>query len=481
MKKLKYIAALAALALGSTFSGCQDDIDAPQMEVPTAKSTPNTTIAELKEIFWDDATNYALKIENTEDPDYHYVIAGRVVSSDEQGNVFKSLVIQDETAALAFSINSYNLYLNYRIGQEIVMDVTGMYIGKYNGLQQMGMPEWYTQGNCYEVTFMAPEYFSAHAELNGLPDAAKIDTIAVKSFSVLTPSPEVLRKYQSQLVCLKNVHFEDAGKELFSEYHSSGVNRNLVDRNGQTLVVRTSGYSTFWNQLLPEGELDVTGILSYYGTTGWQFILIDEAGCQKAASQVDPDLGTLDKPYSVAQVVAEEMEGFDGEGWVQGWVSGAVAPGVEEVTSLSDLELWAPATLPTTLVIGAEQVRDLETCLVVFLPADTPLRQYGNLADNHNLAKKIWIKGSFQKVMGTYGIVTSGSAADFRIEGLELETGEVPEGDGSETSPYNTAQVIAKNPSSTTEAVESAVWVKGYIVGSMPTGGSSTTLPERRS
>lgn len=473
--KFKYFAAAAALIAGAAFSACQDDVDAPVVNVPVAKSTPNTTIAELKEIFWDDATNYAVKINNEQDPSMRYVISGRVISSDEQGNVFKSLVIQDETAALAFSINSYNLYLNYRVGQEIVMDVTDMYIGKYNGLQQMGMPEWYTQGNCYEVTFMAPEYFAAHAELNGLPEAAKIDTINIPNFSVLTPSPEVLRKYQSQLVKLKDVYFEDAGKELFSEYHSSGVNRNLVDRNGQTLVVRTSGYSTFWNQTLPTGNLDVVGILSYYGTTGWQFLLIDEDGCIK--SDADPTLGTEDNPYSIKQVVADLKDGYETSGWVWGYMVGAVAPGVEDVKTISDMELWAPTSLPTTLVLGAEQVSGLDSTLVVYLPTDTPIRQYANMADNpRNLGKKIWIKGNFGTVMGTYGLVTSGAATDFRIEGLDIDDGTVANGDGSETSPYNVSQVVAKNPSSTTDALESSVWVKGYIVGSMPTGGSSTTL-----
>jgi len=41
---------------------------------------------------------------------------------------------------MAISINSYNLYLKYRRGQEVVIDATGMYIGKYNGLQQLGFP-----------------------------------------------------------------------------------------------------------------------------------------------------------------------------------------------------------------------------------------------------------------------------------------------------------------------------------------------------
>lgn len=159
--------------------------------------------------------------------------------------MFKSLVIQDETGALAFSINSYNLYLNYRMGQDIVMDVTGMYIGKYSGLMQMGMPSWYAQGNTNQISFMAPEYFSAHAELNGTPDIADIDTIKVPAFSLIGTNAEAQRKYQSQLVCLQNVHFEEGGKAKFSSYHSSGENRVLVDQKGNTINVRTSGYSTF--------------------------------------------------------------------------------------------------------------------------------------------------------------------------------------------------------------------------------------------
>ncbi|MBP3590748.1 MAG: hypothetical protein J6J61_09240, partial [Muribaculaceae bacterium] len=281
MKKIKsYILGLtAAIMAGTALSACQDDFDNPVIEVPQATIEANISIADLKAQFWNDATNYADSIYDADDPTHRYVIAGRVVSSDEASNVFKSLVIQDETAAIALSINSYNLYLNYRVGQEIVIDLTGMHIGKYNGLQQLGRPEWYANGNAWEVTFMSPEFSAAHAQLNGLPQRQLIDTIAVPNFAMLTPNPGTLRRYQSQLVRLQNVHFEDAGKEKFSEYHSSGVNRNLVDQAGQTLAVRTSGYSTFWNTTLPEGNLDVVGILSYYGTTGWQLILIDENGC----------------------------------------------------------------------------------------------------------------------------------------------------------------------------------------------------------
>ena len=147
MKPLKsYLAWVAVtLAVAGATTACQDDIDDPIIDAPVAKDQPNTSILELKTKYWNDATNYIDTI-GTRDDGSHYVISGRVVSSDEAGNVFKSLVIQDGTAALSLSINSYNLYLKYRRGQEIVLDVTGMYIGKYNGLIQLGQPEWYENG-----------------------------------------------------------------------------------------------------------------------------------------------------------------------------------------------------------------------------------------------------------------------------------------------------------------------------------------------
>ncbi len=475
MKLRQYIAGFAALAaLTSVTTACQDDIDAPAMEVPVAKSTPNTTIAELKARYWQEADNYAATIGNADNPEERTVIHGRVVSSDEASNVFKSLVIQDETAALAFSINSYNLYLNYRVGQEIVMDVTGMEIGKYSGLMQMGSKSWYDRGNTWQISFMAPEYFSSHAELNGVPDAVKVDTIQVPSFSYIGTSPEEQQKWQSQLVCLQNVSFQEGGQAVFSSYHSSGENRVITDANGNTMNVRTSGYSTFWNTTLPEGNVDLTGILSFFNNA-WQFILID--GNAWKASPERP--GAKDNPYSVDEAVQAQIDGITAQGWVKGYIVGAVAPGVEEVTSADDIEWEAPTVLANTLVIGqTPETRTLDHALVIYLTSESAFEQYGNLRDNPtNLGKEILVHGTLAKYLGTYGITgNNGSTSTFEIEGVEVGGGEIAAGTGSQDSPYNVAQVVALNPGSTTTAVESGIWVKGYIVGSMPTGGSSTTL-----
>ncbi len=466
MKSLKkYILGLSAL-LGVTalFSSCQDDFDNEKVEAPVAKLQANSTIAEVKALYWDDATNYATKIPVKEDGS-HVIIKGRVISSDEASNVFKSLVIQDETAALAFSINSYNLYLKYRRGQEIVVDLTDMYIGKYNGLQQMGMQEWYASGNAYEVTFMAPETFASHAELNGWPEIEKIDTLVVNSFADLSTGPAGLQQWQSQLVRFNNVSFQNGGNDTFATYHSSGVNQVIVDSQGATMNVRTSGYANFWNRTLPTGSGDLVGILSYYGTSGWQFILINYEGCMNFGN---PTLakGTETNPYDVADVVALAEAGTTASGWVKGYIAGAVAPDVESVSSSSDIEWGAPTVLANTLVIAPDmETRDIEKCLIMALPADSPLREAANLRDNPGaLGKEISVKGTFGEYMGSYGILdNNGTTSEFKLEGYVNPSGNaIPAGDGSESSPWNPTQVLGGTATGT------STWIKGYIVGYVP-------------
>lgn len=482
MKSFKtYLKAATALML-SAFGliSCQDNVDAPADNAPVASETANTTILELKTLFWDDAKNYAKVIEDPENPERRFIIHGTVISSDEEGNVFKSLIIQDNTAAIAFSIDSYNLYLNYRRGQEIVLDVTGMDIGKYANLEQIGRKSWYENGNTDQVSFMALETFRSVAELNGRPNLADIDTLSVNNFGELSQTPEGLRYWQSRLVRFKNVYFEDAGKRKLSVWHSSAnedQNTTIIDRNGSPMTVRTSGYSTFFNVTLPEGNLDIVGILSYYNDS-WQIILIDGDGIIKAGERP----GTKEKPYTVAQAIEDEKSGTTANGWVKGYIVGTLAPDVEDkVSSNDDIQWEAPFFIATSLVIAdTPDERDYSKCIVLPLIPDTPLQTYGNLvAHSSNLGKEILVSGDLTTYLGTWGLTgNKGTSEEFEIEGVEVSGGTIADGDGSEASPFNVKQVVAMNPSSTTVAVDggTGVWVKGYIVGFMPTGGSSTLL-----
>ena len=129
MKKTTYTGIALLLAASALLPSCQADMDDPGLEVPEATIEANISILELKQKFENQTVHFnadgtVTDYSGKKVADGHYVIKGRVVSSDASGNIYKSLVIQDETAALAFSINQGSLYNEYRLGQEMVVDLT---------------------------------------------------------------------------------------------------------------------------------------------------------------------------------------------------------------------------------------------------------------------------------------------------------------------------------------------------------------------
>lgn len=434
--------------------GCADEFDRPPINEPKAEYADkvNTTIYDLKYKYWNDARNYIDTIGVNENGD-DIIIKGRVVSSDESGNIYKSLVIQDSTAALALSINQSNLYTSYRVGQEIVINATGMYIGKYNGLQQLGYPEWYAQGNAWEATFMSLELFQEHAQINGFPRVAEIDTLSV-SLGSLPSDPSGLCTWQSQLVRLDDVTFTEAdGKVVFAGDDAS-ANRTLQDLNGNTIIVRNSNYADFRSERLPVGTGSVVGILSYYGTA-WQLLLRDSKDCIGFTTEIK---GLKADPYTMADVAA--LQGTGKTGWFAGYIVGAVKPGVSAVAGNDDIQWEAPAAMANTIVLGATaDTKDIANCVIIELADGSALRNAVNLKDNEDVyGKNLLVKASaFTAVLGHQGVVTSGVAADFELEGA----GGSATGSGTKDAPYSVT--AAKN--AYVEGSTKAAWVVGYIVG----------------
>lgn len=394
--------------------GCADNFDRPPIEEPVAANADkvNTTIYDLKYKYWDDARNYIDTIGQTESGE-DIIIKGRVVSSDETGNIYKSLVIQDETAALALSINQNSLYTTYRVGQEIVINATGMYIGKYNGLQQLGYPEWYAQGNAWEATFMSPELFQEHAEINGFPKVSEIDTLVV-SLGSLPSDPAGLCQWQSQLVRLDDVMFTEADGKIVFAGDSVSANRTLQDLNGNTIIVRNSNYADFRSEKLPVGTGTVVGILSYYGTA-WQLLLRSADDCIGFSKD---GKGLKDNPYVMEDVAALQETGK--MGWFSGYIVGAVKPGKSAVASNDDVQWEAPVALANNIVVGATaDTKDIKDCIVIALEEGTDLRKVANLKDNEGAYKKnLLVKATaFKAVYGHQGLVTSGKQEDFVLEG----------------------------------------------------------------
>lgn len=504
MKFLKNIALGAGLAVAAMMGGCQADMDTPALVVPEADMKANMTIAELKELASKASSdeNFALLMLDKEqgyvnvadinkapasdseaaqlgislmeeykgkinpDVNSHYIIKGRVISSDASGNIYQALYIQDGTDAINVSVRKQSMYNEYRVGQEIVLDVTGLYLGKYAGLVQIGGLGVYN--GTFQVSFMTAEDFTHHVEKNGLPEQT-VEYIQYGAerpanslyCTVMTPAqipntPDGILNMSSQLVEFRNVYFVDGGQTTFSEYQSSGVNRTLTDGTS-SIIVRTSGYSTFYNQIVPEGTGTVRGLLSYYNGT-WQLLL------RSTRDLIFDSKGNRTDPYTIEE--AQQLIDKNTSGWVKGIVVGSVKAGVTTVTDNDQIIWGANAERDNNVVIApAADCKDYKLCMVVNLNQGSALRSQVNLMDNPTvLGKSLNVSGEFVTLLGVPGVSpATGAASEFEIEnGGGGDTPNPPAGNmgsGTESDPY-TIEYVQK--STTTEE---NVWVEGYIVG----------------
>lgn len=410
MKRYNFYLSLMLLLV--TAAACSDDFDDPAMETPVAKHTPNMTIAEFKAKYWQDAVNYIDTIKED------IVIHGWVTSTDVSGNIYKNLYIYDGTAGLSISINQNNLCNKYRIGQEIVLPLKGYYIGKYNGQQQLGYPAWYQKGLTWEATFLPQFMWESMAELNGLPDPSKVDTLEVTLGEFIDDfSTETLLKYQSRLVRINGVRFRDAGKVPYSEEKSS-TNRTIYDDSGHELTLRNSNYASFRSNILPTGKVDVIGMLGSYSSNTWQLYLrtIDDV--------IALERGDQGNPFTVDEVIALQAHGKNA--WMQGYAVGAVAPGVTTVSSNDDIEWTLPISDGTTMVLAPDAAcRDFTKCVIVNVPEGSDFYENANLKDfSIVLGTLVNVKGEFTYLYDIAGVKTSGTADDYK---LSVNTGPATE------------------------------------------------------
>lgn len=483
MKIKNIFKAFAALLAIGVMSSCQNSFDDPGLVVPVATRQANTTLAEFKEAFRDAPDQLCpYKDEATKTP---YIVKGRVISSDATGNIYKAMYIQDETGALLFSINRAALYEYFHIGQEIVVELTGMWVGKYNNMLQIGWLDYNSNKDLVEMGRMDFNLFKQHLELNGLPeteltyidpDGARPDEgiyCVVENIDAIpkVPADPGFYNMQGQLVEFRNVSFVDGGELTFSKYQSSGENRNIMQEgNSAELTVRTSGYALFYNEKLPTGKGTVRGILSYYSDnpdykgndqkelTGWQLLI------RSMDDVMFDDKGSKEKPYSVKEAIG--LAGQGRNGWVKGYIVGSVKAGVSTVGSNDDIIFGGDAELDNNIVLATEPtVKDWTECVSVQLPQGSDLRKYANLIDNPSVyGQEISVSGSISFYLGMAGIESDGLSSSFEIPGAGEDNPPVnpATGDGTKENPYTVEQIMSSTQN------QEDVWVEGYVVGYIP-------------
>ena len=265
MKIKKYIlfALTALLAVSCHDNGNWDAVD-PAVGMSSygnqnlVASNPKT-IEEVKTLFENE-----IKYDGLKQVTEYMQIQGIVVGNDEGGNIYQTLYIQDATGAIKISIEQSGLYGPFSVGQGVLIELKGLYVGGYGKLPQIGTIYENPKNGNIQTGRMSRYLWQQHYKLIDIPGLVPTPTV-VTNMNQLD-----MDKDCGKLITLKGVEISVAdGKEV---YAPSGTGSTTVSRSIKgmsNVILYTSTFADFANSIMPTGKLDITGIASRYNST-WQ-------------------------------------------------------------------------------------------------------------------------------------------------------------------------------------------------------------------
>lgn len=273
MKAIKYLSILA-LALFAT--SCMNEFDEPLFsEVPFGNNEigeATHTIAQLKAKYSSTISGNSVQKINEE-----IIIEGVVVANDESGNVYKQFIINDATGAIVIGVNDVGLYAMVPKGQRVRIACKDLHIGGYGKMAQLG--------GLYngKVGRMNRYIYPQHVRLIGIPDPTQTEMQPqVIDDSFFTESNmNSLATY----VRLEGVEITEAdGTALWApeELQYNNVVERHIKMGKTNIVLRMSTYADFANETIPDGKLNINGVMTRYNNY-WQFVISHTTDIEKVS------------------------------------------------------------------------------------------------------------------------------------------------------------------------------------------------------
>ena len=233
-------------------------------------------------------------------------IEGYVISSDEGGNFYKKIYIQneDKTQALSVALDKSGIYTEFPIGAKVQLRLKGLTTQLNNAITEVGYKIYKNEKSGREsVGSMAEAIYKTHLyDMGG--ERKTLASLAKEVTSIETVKNDA---HVGQLITLKGVHFpnEVVGKTMYDKNKDLGgaTNYKLTDANGKTIDFRTSSYAKFKDEKVPAGTLDVTGVLSKFNTS-WQFMVSNYADIKVVSSATTTSTQTSTQTATVVALDA---------------------------------------------------------------------------------------------------------------------------------------------------------------------------------
>lgn len=296
---MAFAALLLASCMGDGYADSvgEKDYTGPAIGNNKLEATNVITISELKE-------KYASQIERGlyKQVDEDIKILGIVTGNDLGGNLYNQVCLQDKTGGILVCIGKSGLYGELPVGQQVLIDCKGLYIGGNNKQAQLGGVYTNKKGSL-SIGKVDRYVWEKHYKIIGEADEAKAEAMVEEFDQTKIKDADYLKSCSGKLMRIEGVTFADAGKKVFAaeadKDNANCVNRGFSGISTNNLVVRTSAYAKFANALLPEGPQNVTGIFTRYAGSKndtWQILI-------RTADDVKVAKGTEQCPYTVAEAI----------------------------------------------------------------------------------------------------------------------------------------------------------------------------------
>ena len=245
-KSIQILNVVLILILTSfSFTSCVDkDYD----DIVTANIDPNLTPTHTIKQLQAFATG-AVGVEITSD----IIIAGVVVGDDSSGNIYKNIVLQQDSSGIAISVDVSNFYTEYPTGRRVFVKCKGLFIANDGGNIELGV--------------------SATNPVGRIP-ANLVSKYLVKGKwgQYLTPLVFPLSATNiptNTLVKFNDVEFKSGNNGV--AYAASSPSNLIFEDCAATpneLILYTSTYATFALQKTPFGKGSITGLYTIYSGAG---------------------------------------------------------------------------------------------------------------------------------------------------------------------------------------------------------------------
>lgn len=227
------------IILSAVFVSCVDqDFDFPPESTLPFDPEKVYTVQDIRNII--DTTGEYLETED-------YSLFALCNMDDKSGNIYKAAYISDSTGAIQIFDNGQGIYQ----GDSIRIYLKGVTFSSYE--------------EQYQIQNMTVD--SNVVKISVLNETPALEITIPEILSELTT-------FQGRLVQLQGVQFavEDVGKPFADAVNLESLNRTLIDGDGNQIIVRTSGYASFAEELVPDGNGTVTAILGQYGEDAQLYI-----------------------------------------------------------------------------------------------------------------------------------------------------------------------------------------------------------------